>query len=125
EAAGLFQDRLERAAPQISPQFRNDAERAAEIAAVGDPEVGEVARRGNGAMGREVDRRSRRAHLENGGPALADAMGDAGDGVDLPRSDDRVDLRNLPEKLRLVALREAAGHDQPAQVSFALQGGQL
>ena len=102
-------------------QLRDDAERAGVVAALADLHVGEPGR------GRQHARQ--RVVVDPGGqvgPRLVARGGvarhRAQDLGDLARAERRVDLRDLLAQLGVVALREAAGHDEafrPADLLLA------
>ena len=112
---GLRHHRFQGPAAEIPPERGDDAEGAPEIAAVRDPEIRHVARRGDGAVRRQVHGRPRRSDFEDSGRRGAEhAIHHAHDRVHLPGAEGGVDLGDLAAQLRVIALGEAAGdHETP------------
>src|SRR5204863_7754783 len=103
-------------------QARNDAERAAVVAAFRDLEVGDVARRRQRAGGEGVERAARRIEMREA-PRFARKHMARGmhDFAPLAGAEHGVDLRELREQRRAGALSEAAGDDQSAETSRLLE----
>ena len=120
KAAGLLQDVLHGAAAVAPAQMGDDAEGAEIVAALGDLDVGIVLRRREHAPGlvcRGIDV----AELADGLAAVQQAVRHGDDVVIAACAEHAVDLRHLLQDLVLIALRQAACHEQSADAALLLQ----
>src|SRR6185436_3547501 len=101
---------------------RDDAERAAVVAAFRDLEVGDVTRGRERARRLGVERAARQLRADDPVVRLAEqATRHAGDVAPLAGAEDGVDCRELVEERAARALRQTAGDDQAAQPAAFLQ----
>ena len=138
QRARLGEQRLERLGALVAAKPRDDAERAAVVAALADLEIRDVTRRGERPRAVRIERAAR--GLDADGSLRARAPpGAAGSPLvheknvprgahhlaPLPRAEHGVHLRELLEQRGARALRQAAGHDDAAEPPAILELAQL
>ena len=131
----FLDDRLNRPAAIMAAHFRDDAEGALIVAALGNLHVGVVPGRHALArrvrivdVGRQVhaeDRLFVEGHRDGGAGGARLPGHEAREAFDLSSSVDRVDLRNLLLQLIAIALGHAAGDDQLAAGNLLFELGHL
>ena len=121
-SCGFGEDFFDRLGGMLAAHFGNGAEGAEPIAAFGDFQIGEVARRD--AQARAIGKRLGRRRLKNAALFVEPADQTIGDFRDLlaaEDADDVIDLGTFFQQRFFFALRQAAGDDDAARAAAAFE----